>query len=55
MSTKSTSHDIHSKLFFISAVKYRNAELPFKVYDVPEFDYVVNRWSDAYLSDVLGS
>ena len=34
----------------IAAVKFRDAELPFKVYNVPEFDSVVNKWSDDYLT-----
>lgn len=36
------------------AVEYRNAELPFKVYNVPDFDRTAARWTDAYLSDEFG-
>lgn len=35
------------------AEKYRNAEIPFKVYDVPHFDETSEKWSDEYLSKVL--
>ena len=33
------------------AEEYRNAELPFKVYNVPEFDRIANKWTDGYLSE----
>jgi lipopolysaccharide transport system ATP-binding protein len=32
------------------AEQYRNAELPFKVYDVPDFDAVSRKWDDSFLS-----
>jgi len=32
------------------AEAYRNAELPFKVYDVPAFNRATQRWTDEYLS-----
>ena len=35
------------------AIKFRNAELPFKVYDIPEFDYVKDLWTNEYLNDVF--
>jgi len=35
------------------ALAYRNAELPFKIYNVPEVDAVSLRWTDDYLEDVL--
>jgi len=35
------------------AAEYRNAELPFKVYDVPEFDRVSDLWTDNFLSREL--
>jgi oxalate decarboxylase/phosphoglucose isomerase-like protein (cupin superfamily) len=35
------------------AARYRDAELPFKVYNVPEFGKVSAKWSDKYLSEVL--
>jgi len=31
------------------AEEYRNAEVPFKLYDVPEFARVADKWTDAYL------
>jgi hypothetical protein len=38
------------------AFEYRNAELPFIVYNVPEIDEVVKKWSDMdYLHSKLGS
>jgi hypothetical protein len=37
------------------ASKYRNAELPFKLYDVPDFDRVAQLWSDEYLESNMGS
>jgi hypothetical protein len=36
------------------AEKYRNAELPFKVYNISEFVDVSRLWTDAYLSHELG-
>lgn len=35
------------------AEQYRNEELPFKLYDVPEVDQVVMRWTDSYLTKTL--
>jgi hypothetical protein len=35
------------------AEKFRNAELPFKVYDVPELNSVIHKWNDDYLSSVM--
>jgi hypothetical protein len=35
------------------AEKYRNAELPFKLYDVPELDEVVRRWDESYLTTAM--
>ena len=32
-----------------AALKFRDAELPFKVFNVPEFDSVVDKWTDDYL------
>ena len=32
-----------------AAIKFRDAELPFKIFNVPEFDSVVEKWSDDYL------
>jgi hypothetical protein len=32
-----------------AAVRYREAEVPFKLYDVPEFNEVVAKWTDEYL------
>lgn len=38
------------------ALNYRNEELPFKVYNVPEFDQVSKKWTTDYLkSKLLGS
>ena len=34
----------------IMAIKFRNAELPFKVYDIPEFDSAALKWDDYYLT-----
>lgn len=36
-----------------AAEAFRNAELPFKVYGVPELDRVTARWTDGYLHDNL--
>jgi hypothetical protein len=36
------------------AAKYRDAEVPFKIYDIPDFNCVVQKWSDdEYLSSNL--
>lgn len=35
------------------AEQFRNAEIPFKLYDIPEIDKVVDLWSDTYLSEQL--
>lgn len=32
---------------------YRNAELPFKLYDIPDIHTVTTRWTDAYLTQKL--
>ena len=37
------------------AVTFRNAELPFKVYNVPEFDTVRKKWTDEYLIKEMGT
>ena len=37
------------------AEQYRKAELPFKLYDVPEFARVSLLWTDAYLETNMGS
>jgi hypothetical protein len=40
---------------YTKALKYRNAEVPFVVYNVPEVDEVVRRWSDLdYLVKKIG-
>jgi hypothetical protein len=31
------------------ALSFRKAELPFKLYDIPEIEKVVNLWTDDYL------
>lgn len=36
------------------ARNFRNHEVPFKLYDVPEFERVRKKWSDEYLTSVLG-
>ena len=36
------------------ALRWRKAELPFKVFNIPEFTNVVNLWSDDYLTEQLG-
>jgi hypothetical protein len=33
-----------------AALRFRNAELPFKVYNFPELDAANDKWTDAYLS-----
>jgi hypothetical protein len=35
------------------AESYRNAELPFKLFNVPDVDSVTTKWTDAYLSKKL--
>lgn len=37
------------------AEKYRNAELPFKLFNVSDFIHVANLWTDKYLHQQLGS
>lgn len=37
------------------AEKYRNAELPFKIFAVPEIDAVTQKWTDAYLTKNMHS
>lgn len=37
------------------AEKFRNAELPFKLFNISEFKYVANLWTDQYLHNQLGS
>jgi hypothetical protein len=32
---------------------FRNKELPFKVYDIPEFEYAIMTWDDTYLTKQL--
>lgn len=34
---------------------YRNAEVPFKLYDVPEIDRVSRKWSNSYLSLMMSN
>jgi oxalate decarboxylase/phosphoglucose isomerase-like protein (cupin superfamily) len=34
---------------------YRNAEVPFKLYNVPEIDQVSQKWSSSYLSSVMST
>lgn len=34
----------------IAAIKFREAEVPFKIFNVPEFDSVAVKWDDHYLS-----
>ena len=38
-----------------AAEKYRDAELPFKVYDVPDIDEVTNKWTDEYLIEKMST
>lgn len=33
------------------AAQYRDAEVPFKIYNVPEFDTVTQKWTDEYLQE----
>lgn len=42
-------------LFFFRAMaeKYRDAELPFKVYNIPEIDKVTEKWTEKYLSGMF--
>uniref|UniRef100_A0A7S3NET5 JmjC domain-containing protein n=1 Tax=Aureoumbra lagunensis TaxID=44058 RepID=A0A7S3NET5_9STRA len=35
------------------AEEYRNAEVPFKLYDIPNIEQVRKKWNDAYLVDVM--
>lgn len=35
------------------AQEYRNAEVPFKIYNIPEVDSVSDIWSDEYLGEAL--
>ena len=35
------------------ALAYRDAEVPFKLYNVSEFNLAAAKWSDAYLKDVF--
>ena len=35
------------------AAKFRDAELPFKIYNSPEIDHVVDLWTDEYLTEQL--
>ena len=37
------------------AMRYLEAELPFKVYGVPEFDSAALKWTDHYLANNLGN
>jgi len=37
------------------AEKFRNAELPFKIYGVPDMDKVSDKWNDEYLSKEMGN
>lgn len=37
------------------AATFRNAELPFKVYNVPEFEEVRQKWTDGYLIRQMGT
>jgi hypothetical protein len=34
----------------LMAEKYRNAEVPFKVFGVPEIEAVAEKWTDKYLT-----
>jgi len=34
----------------LMAEAYRNAEVPFKVFGIPEMETVVDKWTDTYLS-----
>ena len=36
------------------AANFRNHEVPFKLYNVPEFERVRRKWTDEYLNSVLG-
>ena len=33
------------------AEAYRNAEVPFKIYDVPDVEYARDAWTDVYLTE----
>jgi len=37
------------------AEKYRNAEVPFKVFGVPDIEAVTEKWTDAYLEEHMNS
>ena len=39
----------------VMAMNYLEAELPFKLYNVPEFDATAAKWTDSYLANNLGS
>ena len=36
------------------AEAYRNAEVPFKIYDVPDVEYARDAWTDVYLTEQFG-
>ena len=36
------------------AENYRNAEIPFKIYNISEVDLTVNKWTDEYLLEATG-
>jgi hypothetical protein len=35
------------------AARFRDAEVPFKLYNVPEVDAITDKWSDSYLTEVF--
>jgi hypothetical protein len=37
------------------AIQYRDAELPFKLYNVPELDRATKKWDDHYVSQMFGN
>lgn len=37
------------------AEAYRNAELPFKIYDIPNVEEVRRKWTDSYLVDAMNA
>lgn len=37
------------------AAQFRDAEIPFKIYDIPEIDRVSAKWTDPYLLGALGA
>ena len=50
-----TTHDSPPSRDFRKAEAYRDAEVPFLVYNVPEAEEVVNKWNtDGYLEKLLG-